>query len=63
MSFFDSLQLPVTPAKGDLLPWWLILTSAAGIYNMVQAHLQVWQTKEIYSKKADESQSIAMTLA
>lgn len=42
------------PVASGLLPYWLLLTSAASIYNAAQNYFILWQTKEIYSLKPYE---------
>lgn len=42
------------PVASGLLPYWLLLTSAASVYNAVQNYFILWQTKEIYSLKPHE---------
>jgi hypothetical protein len=45
------------PPSAGLLPYWYLFTAAAGIYNSAQNMAVTWQTKEIYSKRADEGMS------
>jgi hypothetical protein len=46
--------LPQSPPGGGLLPYWLLLTSSAAIYNALQNYVISWQTKEVYGLKPDE---------
>ena len=48
-------DLPQTPPAGGYLPYWLLLTAAASIYNSAQNYVVLWQTREIYAPKAHES--------
>jgi hypothetical protein len=55
--------LPFTlalPPAGGTLPYWLLFTSAASIYNAAQNYFVLWQTKEIYSGQADQGESGAL---
>ncbi|WWC88119.1 uncharacterized protein L201_003023 [Kwoniella dendrophila CBS 6074] len=45
--------------QSGYLPYFLLLTSVAGTYNAVQNYFIVWQSKEIYSRKADEMTLLA----
>lgn len=50
-----TLVLPPTPAGGGVLPYWLLITSVASVYNVVQNYVTLKQSKEIYSSKPDQS--------
>jgi hypothetical protein len=53
----DISDLPVTPPAGGILPYWLLLTCTAAIYNSVQNYFVLWQSKEVYSGAPHQSQS------
>ncbi|CAD6582639.1 MAG: ergosterol biosynthesis protein [Tremellales sp. Tagirdzhanova-0007] len=54
--------LPQTPPAGGYLPYWLLLTAAASIYNSAQNYVVLWQTREIYAPKAHEITPLAARL-
>ncbi|RSH86256.1 ergosterol biosynthesis protein [Apiotrichum porosum] len=45
--------LPTLPADGGLLPYWLLITSAASVYNVAQNYVTLKQSKEVYGGKPD----------
>lgn len=51
------------PATGGILPYWLLITSVASAYNVVQNYFTLKQSKEVYGGKPELSafgiQSIA----
>ena len=47
-------DLPQTPPAGGYLPYWLLITAGASVYNSVQNYFILWQTREIYGPKAHE---------
>jgi hypothetical protein len=49
-------DLPPTPAGGGVLPYWLVITSVASVYNVVQNYVTLKQSREIYSKKPEQSE-------
>lgn len=49
-------DLPQPPAGGGILPYWLLITSVASIYNVAQNYVTLKQSKEIYSGKEDQSE-------
>lgn len=44
------------PPSAGLLPYWYLFTATAGLYHTIQNFMVIWQTKEIYSGKADEGE-------
>lgn len=50
-------DLPQPPAGGGILPYWLLITSVASIYNVAQNYVTLKQSKEIYSGKEEQSES------
>jgi hypothetical protein len=48
-------DLPPTPAGGGVLPYWLLITSVASVYNVVQNYITLKQSKEVYSGNPDQS--------
>jgi hypothetical protein len=48
---------PFLPQTPGILPYWLLLTSSASVYNALQNYFVLWQTKEIYSLKSQEGES------
>lgn len=50
-------DLPQLPAGGGILPYWLLITSVASIYNVAQNYVTLKQSKEIYSGKEAQSES------
>lgn len=53
----NASDLPTPPAGGGFLPYWLLITSAASIYNVAQNYVTLKQSKEVYSGKPDQSES------
>lgn len=49
-------DLPQPPAGGGILPYWLLITSVASIYNVAQNYVTLKQSKEIYSGKEEQSE-------
>ncbi|WWC68413.1 uncharacterized protein I206_102340 [Kwoniella pini CBS 10737] len=49
--------LPST--ESGYLPYFLLITTCAGTYNAIQNHFVIWQSKEVYSKKANEMTFLA----
>ncbi|WWD18155.1 hypothetical protein CI109_102604 [Kwoniella shandongensis] len=50
------------PATSGILPYFLLITSVAGTYNVIQNYTSLWQSKEVYSGKADELTPLAARL-
>ncbi|EJT52696.1 ergosterol biosynthesis-related protein [Trichosporon asahii var. asahii CBS 2479] len=51
--------LPQPPAGGGILPYWLLITSIASIYNVAQNYVTLKQSKEIYSGKEEQMTPLA----
>ncbi|RXK42535.1 hypothetical protein M231_00089 [Tremella mesenterica] len=56
------INLPPTPSQGGLLPYWLLFTAAASVYNTGQAYFASWQSREVYSGKPTEMTPLASRL-
>ncbi|KAL7423711.1 hypothetical protein Q5752_001293 [Cryptotrichosporon argae] len=50
------------PASGGFLPYWLLITAGASLYNVVQNYVTLWQTKEVYSGAAEQVTPLAARL-
>ncbi|WOO86204.1 Ergosterol biosynthetic protein 28 [Vanrija pseudolonga] len=48
-----SSYLPPVPATGGVLPYWLLITSVASAYNVVQNYFTLKQSKEVYGGKPE----------
>ncbi|ORY24681.1 putative ergosterol biosynthesis-related protein [Naematelia encephala] len=42
-----------------ILPYWLLLTSAASVYNVFQSYTTTWQSKEVYAGRSAEMTPLA----
>ncbi|GMK56396.1 hypothetical protein CspeluHIS016_0302360 [Cutaneotrichosporon spelunceum] len=51
--------LPTVPAGGGVLPYWLLITSAASFYNVAQNYVTLKQSKEVYAGKPEEMTPLA----
>lgn len=56
-------DLPQPPVGGGILPYWLLITSIASIYNVAQNYVTLKQSKEIYSGKEEQSEFNAAFLS
>ncbi|CAK9783131.1 unnamed protein product [Cutaneotrichosporon oleaginosum] len=51
--------LPQPPPGGGILPYWLLITSAASIYNVAQNYVTLKQSKEVYAGKPEQMTPLA----
>jgi len=57
-----SAYRPPSPSSTDILPFWILITSAASVYNALQNFVISWQTKEIYELRSAEVTPLAARL-